>query len=379
MKKGFYIFLAFILMVCGIYGTYYFITLKNAEVLINRSIADIDEGNYDEAISSLKNVLSKYKYSVIRAPSLFLLGNSWEHKKNYDAAIKAYNALVSDKKLDPDSNWYIRAIISISKIYRNNLVKSSVQQKENLQSYISLIEKIMREKKEKEADLKENIGNFINKILVFNFSIYKKDIDEDKIIDELETELGFLYLNTKNYDEAIKTFSKLKTNLARFGLAKAYIESQNTIKGLNTLEGLIEYDSTGNILSYYLKTAYDYAKDQYDRKKFSNSIPMFKRIISLSKNSGYTELSMYYIGEYYYKLKNYKMALNYIDKVLKNTVYIKDEEAQLLKGYIYYDRNDFIMSLKVFNDFIKRFHKSSKVRTAREWKELCERNIRYFG
>jgi len=379
MKKVFFIFLAFILIVSGIYGTYYFTTLKNAEVLINKATINIDECNFDKAISILKSVVSKYKYPVVRTTSLYYLGNAYEKKKNYNAALKSYNKVVSDKKLNSNNNWYIRSVISISRIYRKNLIKSSTQQDEILKRYIKLIEAKIKEKEEKEIGLEEKIVNIVKKILVFNCSLYQEAGDNFQILNELETELGFLCLKTGEYDKAINIFSKLNTNLAKLGLAEAYIENLNIIKGLKILEDLIKYESDGNILIYYLKTAYDYAEKLYNKKRYSNAVSLFKKIISLSKNSDYSEYSMYYLARYYYGQKSYKSALAYIDKILKNSIHLKDEEAQLLKGYIYYDKNDFILALKAFNDFIKKFPDSNKVKNAREWKDMCERNIKYFG
>jgi len=63
---------------------------------------------------------------------------------------------------------------------------------------------------------------------------------------------------------------------------------------------------------------------------------------------------------------------------LSNGVAVSDEDALMLKGYIFYDRREFIRALKIFNEFIKRYPRSEKLSSAREWTAMCERSIKYL-
>jgi outer membrane protein assembly factor BamD (BamD/ComL family) len=68
-----------------------------------------------------------------------------------------------------------------------------------------------------------------------------------------------------------------------------------------------------------------------------------------------------------------------IDKLLANGVSLKDPDALMMKGFIYYDKREFVRALKVFKEFIKRYPQSEMVPQAREWKAMTERSIKYIG
>ncbi len=204
-------------------------------------------------------------------------------------------------------------------------------------------------------------------------------IDNDTIIDELNTELGFLYLKAQKYEMAEETFTGLDSNVAQFGLARVYIDTGNYKRGMDILENLLAHNTTGKLSAYYLYNLYEYAEILFEKKLFNESIALYKNLLLHAPNSIYAELASYKLATYYYGKGNYKDALQFIDKTMSNQRSEKDEDAYLLKGFIYYDDRDFVRALKVFNNFPKRFPESTKLNTARDWEEMCERSIKYLG
>jgi len=82
---------------------------------------------------------------------------------------------------------------------------------------------------------------------------------------------------------------------------------------------------------------------------------------------------------YYYRTKRYDRSLAYVEKILGNGAPFKDEEALLLKGFVYYDKRDFLRALKTFDAFIRQYPGGGQVQKAREWKAMSERSIKYLG
>ena len=384
MNKGFILFLILIFIFIGIYGAYFFLKLQNAEETINESIMNIKEGNYDEALNKLKIVLTNYNYKIVIAPTMFLIADTYERMGKYNNAIETHRMLISNNRLVGVGNWHIKSVISISKLYRNGLVETSKQQIESLEEYLRLI----IEKIKVEMTLQEKTGietiemelrKILNSILNFNYDLAIKDASQRQLLTELETELGFVYLQEKKYNKAEEIFNKINTSSARFGLAQLYLETGDEAKGIVLLDQLILIDETGKMQKYYMKKSYEYAVKLYNEKKFSDAIRIFEGIIQQSVNTEYSELSLYSMANYYYSVNYSGPSLKYINQILSNSVKTKDEDAQLLKGYVYYDSREFLQALKAFRDFIKKYPHSDNIPTAREWESMCERSIKYLN
>lgn len=386
MKKFLFLLFAMFLIFGGIYGAYYLINLEKAETLINRSIRYIQEENYKDATDLLNDVAVRFDYPVVKSPTLYLLAETYEREQDYKTAVAIHTTLITTERLT-SSNWSLKSIIAVSRIYRKNLIKSPMSQIEVLEKYIEVINDEIKAKRWSTRTglnrLISDLKRALQSMLLLNYNLNVSMPSDREILTELETELGFLYLQTERYDEAKRIFKDLKTTRAQFGLAQVYLQSGHGSpeyeKGISLLEDLIQYDATGNILAYYLKELFSSAQYLYKKKRYSEAIVLFQKIVRHSQNTDYSELSLFYLAQYYYQIKNSSKALTYVDILLRNSIYTKDEEAWLLKGYIYYDRRDFVQALRVFNDFIKRFPKSKDVQLARQWKSMCERSIKYLG
>ena len=139
MNKGFVLFLLLIFIFIGVYGAYYFLKLEKAEESINESIMDINEGKYEEGLDKLKLVFSNYNFYIVKAPTMYLIGDTYEKLEKYDNAIESHRALISNSNLASSGNWYVQSVISISKLYRNGLVEASTQKIDSLEEYLRIL------------------------------------------------------------------------------------------------------------------------------------------------------------------------------------------------------------------------------------------------
>jgi TolA-binding protein len=133
------------------------------------------------------------------------------------------------------------------------------------------------------------------------------------------------------------------------------------------------------VREFYLQSTYDLAASFHEEGRTAEAVMLYQKLIETGPSTRYHELSAHRLAEHYYVKREYTRSLAYIQMVLDNEVSIHDENAQLLKGYIAYDRKQYVQALHIFDRFIESYPRSERVETAREWKSMCERVIRYFG
>ena len=365
----------------GVYGVYHLSRLNRAETEMNGAILNINEGELSEAIDTIKEVLSEYRYRVVRAPALYLLADAYGRTGMYRSAEKTYNIILSDPSLKEINNWWIGSIVSLAKLYRKGHLKASFSQKETLiRSIDSVIDEMQNaDRTEKQISLTRSMERFFLLVLTFNFEINVEVPSDETVLRGLKTELGYLLIETGDYGRAEEVLKTVDTPVSRLGLVKLYLKKGESEKGIGLLKGLLAYDKTGNIKKYYIKQLFDYAEELYSKRIYHDALELYEEIEREAPDTTYSELALYRLAKYYYNNRDDVKSFQAIEKMLSNSIILKDEEALILKGYIYYDRREFVKALKVFKEFIKSYPKSEMLGTAREWKAMTERSIKYIG
>jgi tetratricopeptide (TPR) repeat protein len=380
MRRGFLVLFTFILIGVGVYGAYYFYRLQRAEALVDQAIVEIQDGKYEEARKTLTNTVAQYDYGVVAAPSLYLMAETYIKEEKYQNAIQTYKTLLSDRRIDLIDRWSVQSIVALSRLHRRGHHPLSDMQIGVLQETLERIAGRLEYRETAESsELQREIDFLGERIRDLSFSPLIREVTRDDLRRETSTELGFLYLSVKEYYRAEEVFSSLGSPVGKLGLAKVYIEKGEQSKGIKLLEELLDYDRTGNIRAYYLKEATEYGESLFREKRFDEAVKVFEIVGRQADSLPYADLSLYYIAMYCYSTKRYDRSLMYIDKILGNGVPFKDEEALLLKGFVYYDTRDFLRALKTFDGFIKKYPKSIQVHKALEWKAMSERSIKYLG
>lgn len=413
MGKFFLIILSMLLIFVGIYGLFHLLSLRDAEIELNNAINAIYTGNYREAEETLNRVIAQYDTTVIKAPALYLLAELHEKKGEWGSATEVYKSILLDTEIPPDSIWHLRALLSASKLFRQSLAGTSRHRIELFQNYIEMVKKRIEEMDGRDnfKTLSTQLNHFFQSLLIPTGSRLAELFDTSSIRQDLETELAFLYLETGRFTEAEKMFLSLKTRTSAFGLAQLYLKTNRQEKGVEILEELLNYDTTGRIYLLYFEEGYNLAKKLEEGGELQKATELYSKILHHSRElqSGslyikasmqigeeqtstegmknatlraallYEELVTFQLASYYYRKGNFQKALTFLEQVLQNRDTSKDEEALIISGYIYYDRREFYRALRIFNDFIKRYPRSPYARNARDWKAMSERAIRYLN
>jgi len=219
----------------------------------------------------------------------------------------------------------------------------------------------------------------LSALFTSGFDLKVERLTDQAVIRGLYVEVGYLLLDLGEYRRAEAALKRIDSPVSRLGLARLYLQTGEYRKGIELLEGLLEYDKTGAIKNYYIKNLFDYAEALYGKKKYPEAIELFEKVDMEGVGTTYQELALYRLAEYYYETHDNGKSIRMIDKLLENGISLKDPDALMMKGFIYYDKREFVRALKVFNEFIKRYPQSDMVPHVREWKAMTERSIKYIG
>lgn len=174
--------------------------------------------------------------------------------------------------------------------------------------------------------------------------------------DEVHTMSGVLYTEKGKYQQAIKTFNKVRiNNLARtsdlmyhFYLGYAYLQLQDYDNALACM--LRIKDSQSNFESqarYYIGYCY-YIQQDYQRALIE--------FLRLEQQGGYEHLAPYYIVQIYYAQKEYERVYQRAEELLArfpNNQY--NDELHRMLGEMYYQDslyNDAVVHLEQYRDLI---------------------------
>ena len=378
MKKFLLLVIAILFIVFGIRGYYYFSRLSLAKTDLGKAMLFINGQQYEDAVVALKNVIATYPYAIVKAPAFYLLADLYEKQGRYQAAFEAHRLLITHEDIPATNDWLILSIISVSKLYRYDLLPSSMDFDDGVQRYIDTIQATLA-LKEDQTTMSPLIRWDSRPFISLQDNLVSLKIDKREMLKYLRTELAFLYLSAGRYEDAAAIFQDIDSNAARFGMAKIYFEMENYGRGIEVLKELTVYDTTGKISVIILDWMYTYADRLYAKQCPGEAVELYKKIIALDPESRYAEFSGYKLANHYYASQDTRNALLYLEATLSNDLILKDEDALLLKGYIYYDARDYYRALRVFDYFLNQFPKSNLVRTAREWKAMSERSIKYLS
>ncbi|PKL37354.1 MAG: hypothetical protein CVV44_17120 [Spirochaetae bacterium HGW-Spirochaetae-1] len=201
------------------------------------------------------------------------------------------------------------------------------------------------------------------------------------------TELGHTYLKGGEYSKSKRMFDiALSENgsneEAILGKARAFKRLGEDDKAYDLYEYFLKYYGdfspySHDLRSAYLSQLYNSAYNSYKRGSYYKSIEYFSRLIRFFPGYKKTENALYWIGENYFALKKYELAINYFDRTLLNGFPHKDEDARMKKGYSYFMAKRFDLSAREFQQYLKDYPHGRHVSTAKKWKEMSTREILY--
>ncbi len=201
------------------------------------------------------------------------------------------------------------------------------------------------------------------------------------------TELGHTYLQMRKYEKSKRMFDIALTENgdneeAILGKARAYKRLGQDDMAYNMYDYYLKYYGNfshyaGDVKHAYVHQVYRSGHENYRRGKFTSAISNFRRVLHNFPESGYSENSLYWIGQSYFAMHKYGTAVGYYNRVLSNYDSGKDESARIRKGYAYFLMKKFDLAAREFQLYINNYPRGAHIDTARKWKSMSTQEMLY--
>lgn len=350
--KVIFILIIITLALLAISGSLYFLTQNKIRIYYLRISEKYKIGTEEkikEAIEEFRTLAEKYPKSRYAPKALYQIGYGYQ---------LLYEKLKDDSKLDIAKDEYSRLVRKYP----------FTEESEKALLEIANIYYIKGSYNEAEAQLNYLLSQYPN-------TTYKSKI---------YTKKGYIYLALGEYEKALQSFSQpenTNNDEAMLGKAETYFKLGEYEKGINIYEEFIKYRKSSNLrekaINSFIENTYSYAKKLADNRDYHRSIIFYNKIIDLVPNSKYVENALYWIGENYYDLRDYRNAINYFQKVLANPGIEKDDSALIKIGVIYFEEQKFEEALKYFQRVINEYPNSKYLNIAKSWERQTLREIKY--
>lgn len=288
--------------------------------------------NTEQALAEFYDI--KDRNNIYSRPATYYWAHIMYLQGKYQSALDGFSKLEND----PSYNRVIP--LYVSHIYYKQERYSDV-----VNYTVSIIDKVEEEHK---SELSKIVGDSY-----FHLREYEKAIPYLEAYYETSGPktrednylLGYCYYNTKQYDKAaplLENASKGKDEMAQnayYHLADCYIRLDEKEKARVAFEAASEFDFNEKIQEDAL---FSYAKLTYELSysPFNETIKAFDRYISLYPNSERNSEAYRYLTEVFMVTRNYKDAINSIDK-------IEVKSPDILRAY---QRVTFFRGLELFNN-----------------------------
>jgi len=235
------------------------------------------------------------------------------------------------------------------------------------------------------------------------FTAVKTKYPQSEWVDNAECGLGYAALAQGKYADALAQFNLVLTNYphsdsaskAQYGIAKVYEKQGKTREAQEIYAKILELwpnSEEAKLIKQIppvtptpvtptpivkpvepVETMYNSAYATYQKGNYRDAIKKFQAVIDNYPTSVWVENSLYWIGVAYIDLGDYRTAIDYFDRVLKNPYYDKKDpdyhkkdDAQLSIANCYLWLRDYGKALLHYRKLIELYPQSEYVDRAQE-------------
>ncbi len=306
-------------------------------------------------------------------------------EKSLQKALKIFATIASEA--NDNSQEKKKALFYIAEIYEKLKMPELARSK-----YIKLLSQIDSGNK---VSLKERLQFKIAKMQIM--TIYKdealirllllaKDVQDNNFLSEIYTELGHLYLISRDVNKALTSLKiALKKNPDNVEAIKLLSKINNISvqdcnkksKTANCNKALVTLQQSKKILKKksvdpkaILKIAFGY----YGQHHYKKAIEYFHKITSCCSNTPEEEIAWFYIGSAHAVLKEYDNAIKAHTKVVNNSITARDQLSFIRIGQLYFNKGNYAKAIHFFSLSKRRYPNGKYIKIASEWKIEAEKS-----
>jgi len=355
MKKVISIGITFITLGLG-FLMYFYINVhkpgQDAKLLLTKGISVYEMGDrrsINKAIELFREVIvnDRYEDTDSRIHALYHMAYCLEKLHQYQLAYFKYVSLLQlNNRISPK-------MINEIKVRLAHLKLKYEYSEEGLHQLYSLLnnstDKKFRSRVYSEIGLSYLRGKKYTKALkMFTFALYEFGENEEAMIGKART-----YKHLGRYNDAFDSYEKF---LKFFGVRSAYALS---------------------VRRTYIREVYGRGIYLHQQGRYSSSIRFFHRLLNFYPHIRLSENSLYWIGESYFKKKNYITALRYFGRTLSNNYSHKNQAARIKRGYCYFMMKNYDLAAREFQIYLNHYPRGRYRHTARQWKKMTKKEIIY--
>lgn len=303
--------------------------------------------DYNKAIVLLNKVKPfENKYQIY---ALYYCAHIEYVQGNYESALSDFEELAKNDKFASIVPYYITQIYYIQKKYDKIIEYAPQYVKSSSAKRLPEIARIVGEayyKREKYEEALPYMETFYEKGTTFT-------------IDDYYT-LGYAYYKTGNYDKAGEFFNKVTggndtiAQNAYYHLADCYVKKGEKDKARNAFQAAMKYNVDKDMKR---EAHWSYAKLTYELSysPFNEAILAFEEFIETYKNSNKLDDAYTFLVQVYLSSKNYKDALNSIEKIKNKSSDIKKayQRVAYFRGLELFNSLEFSNAISMFNVSLK--------------------------
>jgi len=316
---------------------------------------------YDSSILELNNPVVKELPAEKKAEALYLLANSYYKIAEYENAVKSYSEFVSKY---PKSIYIRDAQYALA---WSNFQSKKYNDAFRIFHHLSLeSDSIGIKSYFWKAESKRYAGYDDEALLFYDEFINK--FPNNKLIAGVHYQVGLIYFNNKKFDIATNYLLKATGTEDPLTRAKAFtllgemdLNTKNYDPALRYFSAAIVIDPPDSDLKNRARLGFAIANFYLDE-----SSTAFDNLIMLEKDAPSFETGKvsFYIAESYFAGKDYQNALKYYNRIVSDDEVINNF-TMYGKGYCYYNLKDYTNASFQFSDFLKKYPEDKKLRDVR--------------
>jgi len=175
----------------------------------------------------------------------------------------------------------------------------------------------------------------------------------------------------RNYENALVENPENREARAALGMGEADYQNSVALHGVLEKETLPEAKSEKSVPQN--RGDINAGVQAFNSGKFDTAIKLLAPFANL--NNSDAEEALYYIGNSYLKLKQYKNAIHNFNKAVGNSPKERDEVSYIKKGEAYYLNHQYERALKVFAFARSHYPNGKYAQIARDWESEARRML----
>ncbi|MFK8045050.1 MAG: tetratricopeptide repeat protein [Crocinitomicaceae bacterium] len=294
------------------------------EYYFNLGYAYFTQENYKSARNKFYEIINVQ--SSYQSPALYYYSHISYLEKNYQAALEGFNKLKKDASFQEIVPYYITQIFYLQGKY---------------EEVIKLAPEVGKNKNEKQnIEMSKMVGDAYYRLAKYDEAVPFLESYNNKSAttrDE-DYQLAYAYFKSGDYQNAVPLFDKVTgpidelSQVAYYHIAECYLKQDQSVASREAFDRAAQLNFDKEIEEDAL---YNYALLSYkiDYNPFNEAVTAITKYLEKYPNSKHQQEMYQYLINVYSTMKNYKAAIDFMEKIPNKNIQIKSAYQMMAYNY----------------------------------------------